>query len=682
MPIIQKKSGLTPMRPPFLSVLALFPVLALAADPPSSASGLDTGAIDQSVNPCVDFYQYACGKWMAQHPLPADRSRYGAFTELSERNEKVLLQILQAASADKPGRSAVDQKIGDEFASCMDTAAISQEGMAPLKPELERIAAISDHGGILAETVRLHRLGINVFFGFGSEVDAKNSNRTIANIQQGGLSLPDRDYYLKSDAKSVEIRQRYVEHVARMLEMAGEPADSSKAHAQMVLDLEMMLAQNSTDRVSMRDPLKRYHVMTRAELGELVHFDWDGYFKAMQAPDFETLNVSNPDFLKGIVAGILEQPMEAFRAYLAFHLLHRFAELLPEPFEKEDFAFWQRYLNGTREPRPRQFRCVQAVDRGLGDLLGQRYIDVAFGPDARRQITSLVEQLDKALGQDIQTLPWMTGETKKAALAKLAAITHNVGYPKKWRDYSQVRIARDDYLGNAMRMAEAARQRNLDKIGKPTDKTEWNMTTPTVNAFYAPPYNSINFPAGILQLPFFDPRRDMALNYGAIGAVIGHEMTHGFDDQGRKFDGDGNLRDWWTAADGAAFEKRAACIADEYSGFTAVDDVNVNGKLTLGENTADNGGARIAYMAMENALQGRGTAIDGYTPEQRFFLGFAQVWCMNQTPQAARQQALTDPHSPGRFRVLGTLDNMPEFQEAFSCKSGQPMVSANACRVW
>jgi len=666
----------------FLFASLFVPLLALAADPAAPASGLDAGAIDQSANPCVDFYQYACGKWMVQHPLPSDRARYGSFTELSERNEKVLLQILEAAAVAKPGRNAAEQKIGDEFASCMDTAAVNAKGIAPLKPDLDRIGAIASHADIFDETVRLHRLGVSVFFGFDSQADSKNSSRTIANIQQGGLSLPDRDYYLKTDPKSVEIRQRYVQHVAKMLELAGEPADASKAHAQLVLDLETMLAQNSTDRVSMRDPLKRYHMMTRAELAELVHFDWDSYFKAMHAPDFESLNVSNPDYLKGIAAGIMDQPMEAFRAYMTFHLLRRFAELLPEPFEREDFEFWQRYLTGAREPRPRQFRCVQAVDRGLGDLLGQKYIDVAFGPDARRQITDLVEQLDKALGQDIQTLAWMTDDTRKAALAKLAAITNNVGYPKKWRDYSQVTIARDDYLGNAMRMAEAARQRNLDKIGKPTDKTEWSMTAPTVNAFYSPPYNSINFPAGILQLPFFDPQRDMALNYGAIGAVIGHEMTHGFDDQGRKFDGDGNLRDWWTAADGAAFEKRAACIADEYSGFTAVDDVKVNGKLTLGENTADNGGARIAYMAMENALNGKGAAIDGYTPEQRFFVGFAQVWCLNQTPQAARQQALTDPHSPGRFRVLGTLDNMPEFQKAFSCKAGQPMVSANACRVW
>ena len=460
----------------FLLASLFAPLLALAGDPVASGPVFDTSAIDQSASPCVDFYQFACGKWIAQHPLPADRSRYARFTEVSERNEKVLLQILEAAAVVKPARSATEQKIGDEFASCMDTATINQKGIAPLKPDLERIGAIASHADIFDETVRLHRLGVSVFFTFDSQADYKNSSRTIANIQQGGLSLPDRDYYLKTDPKSVEIRQHYVEHVAKMLELAGEPAEAAKAHAQMVLDLETILAQNSTDRVSMRDPVKRYHMMTRAGLAELVHFDWDSYFKAMHAPDFDSLNVSNPDYLKGIAAGIVDQPMEAFRAYMTFHLLHRFADLLPEAFEKENFDFWERYLTGAREPRPRQFRCVQAVDRGLGDLLGQKYIDEAFGPDAKRQITDLVNQLDKALGQDIQTLGWMTEDTRKAALAKLAAITYNVGYPKKWRDYSAVTIARDDYLGNGIRMAEAARQRNLDKIGKPTDKTEWNMT--------------------------------------------------------------------------------------------------------------------------------------------------------------------------------------------------------------
>jgi endothelin-converting enzyme/putative endopeptidase len=371
-----------------------------------------------------------------------------------------------------------------------------------------------------------------------------------------------------------------------------------------------------------------------------------------------------------------------WNAYFTWHLLRQSAAQLPEAFEKESFDFWQRYMTGAREQRPRSARCVAAVDRSLGDLLGQKYIDVAFGSDAKTQIAQLVDALEKAMGRDIQTLPWMTDTTKKAAIEKLKAITNNVGYPKKWRDYSKVTVARDDFFGNSVRTTEAILQDRIQRIGKPTDKTEWSMTPPTVNAFYSPQNNSINFPAGILQTPFFDPRRDIALNYGAAGMVIGHEMTHGFDDQGRKFDGDGNLRDWWTPQDGAEFEKRVACVADEYSGFTAVDDVKLNGRLTLGENTADNGGLRVALMALQDSLKGRESVLDGFTPEQRFFLGFAQVWCENSTPQSERQQALTNSHSPGRYRVDGTLENMPEFQKAFSCKAGQPMVSANACRVW
>ena len=392
--------------------------------------------------------------------------------------------------------------------------------------------------------------------------------------------------------------------------------------------------------------------------------------------------MSSPDFIKQIALNLPVDSVEPWKAYFTYHVLRLSAAQLPEAFENESFDFWQRYLTGAKEPRPRSARCVAAVDRSLGDLLGQKYIEVAFGPDAKAQITQLVDALEKTMGKDIEGLSWMTDETKKAALAKLKAITNNVGYPKKWRDYSKVSIARDDFFGNGLRTAEVMRQQRIDRIGKPTDKTEWTMTTPTVNAYYSPQNNSINFPAGILQYPFFDPKRDMALNYGGVGAVIGHEMTHGFDDQGRKFDGDGNLRDWWTPADGAEFEKRAACIANEYSGFTSVDDVKLNGRLTLGENTADNGGLRVALMALQDTLQGKQDKVDGFTPEQRVFLGFAQVWCENMAPQEARQRAMTDPHSPGRFRVNGTMQNMPEFQKAFSCKAGQPMVSANACRVW
>jgi endothelin-converting enzyme/putative endopeptidase len=663
-----------------LRIVALLaaPVLLAAADP---GSGLDKGAMNPKVDPCVDFYQYACGTWVAQNPIPADRSRWGRFTELSDRNEKVMLDIIQGAAAQRAGRSEVDQKIGDYYASCMDTATINKKGTAPIRPELDRINAMESRGDVVEEVIRLHRLGVMAVFSFGAQPDAKDSTKTIATVGQGGLSLPDRDYYLKTDPKSVETRQRFQQHVQKMFQLAGISEQAAAAAAKEVLDIETILAKASADRVSMRDPNKRYHIMTKAALAEMTGFPWDAYFKGVGAPEFATLNVTNVEFFQQVTKTLPEE-IEPWKAYFGYHLLRQTAGVLSDAFENESFDFWQRYLTGAKEQRPRAARCVAVVDRSLGDLLGQKYIEVAFGADAKTQIAQMVDALEKSMGKDIQGLEWMSETTKKAALEKLKAITNNVGAPKKWRDYSKLTVARDDYFGNSVRSSEAMRRQMMDRIGKPTDKTEWSMTTPTVNAFYSPQYNSINFPAGILQTPFFDPRRDIALNFGGAGAVIGHEMTHGFDDQGRKFDGNGNLRDWWTAQDGAEFEKRAACIANEYSGFTAVDDVHVNGKLTLGENTADNGGLRVALMALHDVLQGKDQKIDGFTADQRFFIGFAQIWCENQTPQALRQQALTNPHSPGPYRVNGTLQNMPEFQRAFSCKVSQPMVSQNACHVW
>ena len=661
-------------------LLLILPVCLTAADPPS---GIDTASMNRSIDPCVDFYQYACGNWIAANPLPADRARWGRFAELSNRNEKVLLDILQGAAVTRPGRPVLDQKIGDFYASCMDTAAISKRGLAPVQAELESIHAMSERNDVEAEIARLHQMGVSVLFLFGAAPDAKDSTRTIATINQGGISLPDRDYYLKTDAKSVEIRMRFVQHVTRMFQAAGDSAKEAAAKAQTVLDMETILARASMDRVAMRDPNQRYHPMTVKELGAIAtQMNWPVYFAAMGAPAFETLNVSSVDFLKGVTANLPRDSTEPYKSLFEYQLLRVYAEELPAAFADESFDFWQRYLTGAKEPRPRTAQCTTAVDRSLGDLLGQKYIQVAFGADARQQIMQLVEALEKAMGRDIQELSWMTDATKKAALEKLKAITNNVGTPQKWRDYAKVTIARDDYLGNTRRAAELARARMMERIGKPTDKTEWTMTTPTVNAFYSPQNNTINFPAGILQSPFFDPRRDIALNYGGAGSVIGHEMTHGFDDQGRKFDGNGNLRDWWTAQDAAEFEKRAACVVNEYSGFTAVDDVKLNGKLTLGENTADNGGIRIALMALHDVLRGKEDKVEGFTPDQRFFLGWAQMWCENSTPESQRQNALTNPHSPGRYRVNGVLQNMTEFQKAFSCKAQQPMVSQNMCRVW
>jgi endothelin-converting enzyme/putative endopeptidase len=665
-------------------VFLCLPVLVLAQNPAASTvTSVDRASMNTTVDPCVDFHQYACGNWIASHPLPADRARYGRFNELQDHNERVELDILQGAAAKTGKRPKIDQQIGDFYASCMDTSTINKRGIDPIRPELDRIAALKDHAGIVAEVARLHRMGVPVVFGFGAQPDAKDSNKTIASERQGGLALPDRDYYLKQDPKSIEIRQHYVQHVRNMFQLAGDTPEAAAAKAAMVMDFEMVLAKDAMDRVSMRDPNKTYHMLTRKELAALdPSFDWEAYFKAVGAPRFDSLNVAYPDGVKQTGADLQALPTDAWKAYLTYHVLHAMASELSENFENESFSFWQGYLAGVKEPRPRNIRCVGAADRALGDLVGRKYVQLAFSADAKDQITKLVEGLEKAMGEDITNLSWMTDDTKAAAEKKLKAITNNVGYPKKWRDYGKVTIDPHDYLGNAVRVSQVLYEERIVKIGQPTDKTEWGMSTPTVNAFYSPQNNSINFPAGILQPPFFDPKRDMAVNYGGVGGVIGHEMTHGFDDQGRKFDGDGNLRDWWTAKDGQEFEKRAACVANEYSGFTSVDDVKLNGRLTLGENTADNGGLRVAYIAMESALEGKTDKIDGFTPEQRFFLGFAQVWCENMSPQELRQRAMTDSHSPGRFRVDGTVQNMPEFQKAFACKPDAPMVSQNACRVW
>ena len=646
-------------------------------------TGVDTAAMDRAADPCSDFYQYACGSWGSAHPLPADRARYGRFAELQDRNENELLNILRSAAAPRAERTAIEQKIGDYFASCMNTDAINKNSLAPVKAELERIDAMASAADVVNEMARLHGMGVGVIFRFSAGPDSKDSSRTIAGLSQGGLSLPDRDYYLNEDAKFVEIRRRFIEHVKNMFQLAGEAPEQAAARAQQVLQLEMVLARASMDRVTMRDPNATYHIMKKQELEALAPlFPWAQYFTATGAPAFETLDVEQPDFIRDAIATLGQSGINAGKPYFRYRLLRAYASLLPEAFEKEDFDFYQRVLSGVQQPRPRERRCAAAVDSALGNLLGQKYVEVAFGPAAKERISQLVDSIEKSMGADIQSLAWMTDATRKAAIAKLQAITNNVGYPKKWRDYSKVAIAPDDYAGNSMRAAQAMYQQRIQKIGKPTDKSEWSMTTPTVNAFYSPSNNSINFPAGILQLPFFDPNRDMAVNLGGIGAVIGHEITHGFDDSGRKFDADGNLRDWWTAQDATEFEKRTSCLVDEYAGFTWKGDVKLNGKLTIGENAADSGGVRVGYGAMKDLYGNDQAKIDGLTPEQRFFLGFAQVWCENMSAEEARNRALTDSHSPGRFRVNGTFQNFPEFQKAFSCKAGQPMVSPNACRVW
>ncbi|MGE5647498.1 MAG: M13 family metallopeptidase [Acidobacteriota bacterium] len=665
----------------FLSALIL--TAALQAQT-AGTPGFDISALDRSADPCTDFYQYACGAWMKNNPIPADQSRWGRFDELEERNNEILRGILEKAAAGGANRTPVEQKIGDFYAACMDEKGIDAKGLAPIKADLDRIAALPDKSALTAEIVRLHQNGVGALFSFGSGQDFKDSTQVIAQADQGGLGLPERDYYFKTDAKSVELRKQYVAHVQKMFELAGEQPAAAAAKAQTVMEIETALAKGSLDNVSRRDPANVYHKMTAGELAALAPaISWPRYFDGVGAPGIRSLNVAVPEFFKQMQTLISDVPLESWKTYLSWHVLHSSAPLLPTAFVNEDFAFYGRTLTGAKELRPRWKRCVQFTDSDLGEALGQKYVEETFGAEGKQRTLKMVEELERALGQDIEQLDWMTPATKKKAIEKLHAVANKIGYPAKWRDYSSVKIVPGDAIGNDRRATEFEFHRQLAKIGKPVDRNEWLMTPPTVNAYYDPQMNNINFPAGILQPPFYDNRIDDAVNYGAIGAVIGHELTHGFDDQGRQFDARGNLSDWWTAQDAREFDKRAGCLVKEYGSFTAVDDVKLNGKLTLGENTADNGGLRIAYMALMSTLAGRTTpAVDGMTPEQRFFLGWGQVWCQNVTDEAARMRASVDPHSPGRYRVNGVVRNMPEFQKAFACKAGQPMVAAPACRVW
>lgn len=652
----------------------------------SNPLGFSISDLSQSVSPCADFYDYACSTWMKNNPIPSDQSRWGRFNELAERNREVLHQILEEAAKPVPDRDPVEQKIGDYYAACMDETAVDAKGLQPVKPELDRIAALQDKAALVDEIAHLQGEGVRVLFRFSSEQDAKDSTQEIAGVDQGGITLPDRDYYLKTDPHSVELRQQYQAHIAKMMELAGEPAGKAAADAATVMKIETALAQASLDRVSRRDPNRVYHKMTTQDLVALdPGFAWPRFFTLVSAPPIENLNVAVPDFFKRLNGLLDSTRLEDWKAYLRWHLLHSAAPMLSTPFVNSDFAFFGKTLTGAKEIQARWKRCVQSTDRALGFALGQKYVAKNFSPQAKADTLHMVESIEKAMAEDIRQLDWMTPATKKAALEKLGKVTNKIGYPDKWRDYSSVNIVRDDALGNEERAAGFEFHRRVNKIGKPVDRTEWVMTPPTVNAYYSPQTNSINFPAGILQAPFYDPRRDFAMNFGGIGAVVGHELTHGFDDQGRKFDGDGNLRDWWTKDDAEAFEKRADCIVSEYSSFVPVADVHLNGKLTLGENTADNGGVRLAHMALLNRLRSNpaeNTKVEGFTPEQRLFLGYARVWAQNQTNQVARMLAAIDPHSPGRYRVDGVVRNLPEFRNTWGCKVDQPMASPHSCRVW
>jgi putative endopeptidase len=670
---------------------------AFAQAPASAASqptktylpipAFDTASIDSSVNPCDDFYKFACGKFAANHPIPPDQDGVDNFYALFNVNTQRLNEILTKAADGGASRSPEEQKIGDYYKACMDTSAINAKELAPVQPLLDEINAVTSKRELPALIGKLQRSGIDVFFGYGEQQDLKDATKQIALIQQDGLGLPEKDYYLRTGAKDETIRQEYVAHVAKMLTLAGSTPEQAQKDATSIMAFETALAKGSMSVTDMRDPEKTYHLQPIATFeASIPGVNFGAFEEAIHSPKVSEINNATPQFFPVLMEQIRSNDLETLKAYMRYHLLTTIAGRLPSQFDEENFDFYGRKLRGQPEQAPRWKRCSNSVDAALGEALGKVYVQHYFAGDSKARMLQMVNDIETAMNNDIDQLTWMSAETKTRAKQKLHLVANKIGYPEKWRDYSKLEVKPDDALGNSLRANAFENDRQLNKIGKPVDLNEWQMTPPTVNAYYDPSMNNINFPAGILQPAFYDPKEDDAVNYGHIGAVIGHELTHGFDDQGRKFDGKGNLTDWWTPEDAKNFEARTDCLVNEYGGFTAVDDVKINGKLTLGENTADNGGLVLAYMAYLERAKKEGvdlqTKKDGYTSPQRFYIAFAQNWCENSRPESVRAQVLSDPHSPDHFRANGAIVNQPGFAEAFGCKKGSPMVPVDSCRVW
>lgn len=661
----------------------------------------DPDLADKSLDPCDDFYKYSCNKWLTANPIPSDQVFWSTGSGLQLWNEGALRDTLEAASKNDEGRSPVQQKIGDYWAACMDEAGIEAAGLKPLQPELARIDALKSKKDMTLEIAHLHHLypgawqgGDNQsnspFFGFTGQQDFDNASLMVGAIDQAGLSLPNRDYYLNTDDKSKELLSKYRKHIQKMFVLAGEQESQASSDASIVIELETAMAKAQMDNVKRRDPKNINNKMSLAQVRALTpSIDWDAYLKATNAPASDHYIVTSPDFFRALEKMINEHPLDHWKVYLRWQVVHRSAPYMTKAMVDENFDFFARTLAGAEEQQPRWRRCVRAADRDLGEALGQAYVDRAFPPESKARTLQMVHAIETALNSDIQGLSWMSPETKQQAMVKLKGIEDKIGYPSHWRDYSSVKIVRNSYVSNIAQASGFEFERWVAKIGQPVDRSEWTMTPPTINAYYDPQLNTINFPAGILQPPFFDPAKDDAVNYGAIGMVIGHEIIHGFDDQGRKFDANGNLRDWWTADDGKKYDERGKCISEEYTQEVpeAGAGVKQNGLLTQGEDTADNGGIHLALAALEVSLKQQGKSLDdkgddGWTYRQRFFLSFAYSWCSNVRPQIARLLVTSDPHSLPIFRINNVVSNMSEFEQAFSCKSGQKMVRANACRVW
>jgi putative endopeptidase len=652
---------------------------------PASVGGFDRTNLDTSVKPCDDFYQFANGGWMTKNPIPAAYPSWGTFNELADRNLTSLRQILEelAKNPNAPKGSA-EQKLGDFYATAMDVDKIEAEGLKPLADEFERIAAIKDLASLQAEIAHLHMSGVGALFGFGATIDAKNSTRVVAVVWQGGTTLPDRDYYLAEDDRMKGIREAYVDHLGKMFALLGDDAATAAANAKTVMAIETALATAQMPRVMLRNPDNTYHMMTRAEVKALAsNIDFERYLKSVHADAVTDINVGQPDFVKAFDKLLGSTPIADLKTYVRWRLIDAAAPYLSSKFVDQNFAFKGKVLQGTQEILPRWKRAVNATDGNLGELLGEAYVKKYFTPAAKARMKELVGNLREALRDDLGKLPWMGEATRKQALAKLDSFVDKIGYPDKWRDYSELQVDRASYIGNIQRANVFDWHVDVRKIGKPVDKTEWVMTPPTVNAYYSPTRNEIVFPAGILQPPFFDANADDAYNYGGIGAVIGHEMTHGFDDTGSRFDAEGNLKNWWADEDLKNFKERAKCVSDQFTSYTVQGDLHLKGELVMGEAIADLGGLTLAYIAYQKSLEGKQRKeVDGFSSEQRFFLGWARVWAGNHRPEFERLMVNTNPHPLGRFRVNGTVANMPEFQKAWGCADDSKMVRAGRCQIW
>ena len=673
---------------PFVLIPALANILAAQAitQLPYSPS-LDLTSMDTTVQACDDFFRFSCGNWIRKNPIPPDQSSWDVYAKLTFDNERLLWGLLEEAAKPATDRTEAQTKIGDYYHACMDLPAIEKAGLTPIQPQLDAIAGIRTLADLSRVVTAQKEAGIDAgaLFGFGSNQDFENSQSVIAFAERGRLGLPDRDYYTKTDPKSVEIRAKYVDHVARMFGLLGDSPADAQAHAKQVMSIETDLAKAELTRVEMRDPHKLFHKMTRVQFEALAPaFDWNGFYRAMPIPSGSgVVNVSEPAYYLELQRQLKTRSIEEWKSYLRWNLIRSEANSLSSPFVQAAFDFYSKYLRGVPEMEPRWRKCVRQVDGNLGEELGKVFVAKTFSADTKARTLEMTKAIESAMEDDLKQLPWMSEATRQQALLKLHTIVNKIGYPDRWRDYSALIIRPDDYAGNVRRSAQFEDRRELAKIGKPLDRGEWGMTPPTVNAYFDPQMNDINFPAGVLQPPLYDPKMDDAPNYGDTGATIGHELTHGFDDEGRQFDAKGNLRDWWTPKDAEEFQHRVDCVSTQYSNYTAVDDIKINGKLTLGEDVADLGGTLLAYIAWKHATLGQDLRpIDGYTPDQRFFIGMAQWACGDTRPEQKRERALTDPHSPLEFRVNGVVSNMPEFAKAFGCKVGEPMVRANPCRVW